>query len=182
MNLSSLVSASVIPTGAVLHFASTSSPSGWIQCDGATITNSGATANLYNFLQTASWPFGAGKVPDLRGKFIRSNGSDGTYSSGTFGAIQADLLKNHKHSGTTGGESANHTHSYVSGQVPSDGGHYANLPAGGSHHVSRGLINRTTGTVSVGHVHGVTTGDPDSSLGGVETRPVNIALLACIKL
>ena len=178
------------PTGLVAYFATTSAPQNWIECNGATILNSGSTANLYAFLAAAGWPFGGtGKIPDLRGKFIRSNGTDGTYSSGTFGALQTDLLRNHVHSGTTGGQSANHTHEYdrnVSNNDTSGGNNNGCFEVNNT--AANAGTNAGTFINSNDHSHSVTvswpTAWPDTGtpLGGDETRPVNIALLACIKL
>jgi len=162
------------PTGIVAYYAATSAPTGWIECNGATVPNSGSTANLYAFLQAAGNPFGgAGKIPDLRGRFIRSNGSDGTYSSGAFGEKQADGIISHTHSGTTGDDSPDHTHpiSAVTGgnQFYNQGGQYT------------GTYTSSTGGASTRHQHPFTTSS-QSPAGTTETRPANVALLACIKL
>lgn len=175
---------SAVPTGMVMYYADTSAPTGWIECNGATIPNSGTTANLYSFLVAAGNPFGGtGKIPDLRGKFIRSNGTDGTYSSGTFGSIQADLIKNHTHSGITYGQSANHTHEYDRNVSNND---TSGVNNNGCFEVNNTAATAGTNAGTFGnsndHSHGFLTGDPDSGLGGTETRPANVALLACIKL
>lgn len=142
--LSSIIT---VPTGAVMYFASTSVPTGWEACNGATISNTGSYVALYAFLASAGWPFGGvGKIPDLRGKFIRSNGTDGTYSSGSFGATQADQFKSHSH-----------TYSKIG--LITNGERDNNQQAGDTY-----------------------TSENTSAVGGTETRPANVALLACIKL
>lgn len=173
-----------IPTGIVAHFASTSAPVGWLECNGATIPNSGTTASLYAFLGSAGNPFGGvGKIPDLRGKFIRSNGSDGTYASGTFGATQTDLIKNHTHSGATDVR-GDHVHTFSrTASIPTNsvGGQPEKLL---HENTTQGVVNNWSANMNPtgNHAHNFTTGNPDSSLGGSETRPANVALLACIKL
>lgn len=102
--LDGLVANSGVPAGAVMAFAMTTAPTGWIAANGDTIPNGpgtvqGKTADfsaLYSLIGTTYGP--AGKLPDLRGYFVRGNGtnSDGT-ESGTFGAKQADEFKRHNH-------------------------------------------------------------------------------------
>ena len=64
--------AAVVPTGMVMWWtAQNDIPAGWIKCNGATISSTGATANLYNYLISTGNPWGLGstvKVPDLRGR------------------------------------------------------------------------------------------------------------------
>lgn len=157
------VSAGGVPTGMVMYYSSPSAPTGWIECNGATIPNSGSTANLYAFLQSAGNPFGgAGKIPDLRGRFIRSNGSDGTYSSGTFGATQGDAIRN-----ITGVVSGNSmffdgaSGAFALGTTKTGG----QPPA---------TANNRTDDFSFDASRVVPTAS--------ENRPANVALLACIKL
>jgi hypothetical protein len=138
-------------TGLVSYFARTSAPSGWMECNGATIANSGSTAALYSVLGTRFG--GAGKLPDLRGKFIRSYGNYGTDNkSGAIGETQGDDFKSHRHS------------------------HYKTfIGAGSKKYTYSSIINFTY------YMGGDFPTDTGYS-GGTETRPVNMALLACIKL
>lgn len=176
------------PVGYVGYYAATSAPTGWVECNGAalTVAMGSSYTNLRTFLINNGSPFGVSGsdplIPDLRGKFIRSNGTDGTYSSGTFGATQGDLFRNHTHSGNTGNQSVSHTHTY-SYPAGSGNAETANIQAARSFIRSdTGSNTPNTGSASQGHTHSFTTGNPDGSLGGSETRPVNVALLACIKL
>jgi microcystin-dependent protein len=144
------------PVGYVGYYAATSAPTGWVECNGAALTVAmGSTyTDLRTFLINNGNPFGVSGsdplIPDLRGKFIRSNGSDGTYTSGTFGTTQADAFKSHNH--------------YYEGVTSGNSG-AVGIVAGG------GILN--------GHTF---TNYNTSSTGSTETRPANIALLACIKL
>ena len=91
----------LIPSGAVMAFAMNSAPAGWLIANGDTIPNGtgtvqGKTENfstLYGLLGTT---YGAlGKLPDLRGQFVRGFGTD--QGSGPFGANQEDIFKAHTH-------------------------------------------------------------------------------------
>lgn len=104
-------------------------------------------------------PFGLGDgsttftLPDLRGEFIR--GWDDGRSVDTnrgIGSFQADELKSHNH---------NHIYSWF-GQ---NGLYHPNDPAS----IASGLNNPTNGNGAI------------QNTGGSETRPRNVALLACIK-
>jgi microcystin-dependent protein len=157
-----------VPVGSVFHFAASTAPTGYLKANGNPIPNGygtvqGITANfsaLYEILGNTYGLYGDGEqvfrlLPDLRGQFIRSWSDDGTtYDAGrSFGQTQADDFKSHQH--------------YIYGQdnlaAPSGAAsnEVANVenPGSGSAHFSR----------------------TSSATGGTETRPRNIALLACIK-
>jgi len=154
------------PTGSVMYYCLSSAPTGWIECNGAAITV--AMGSAYTALRTllinASNPFGVvgsdPKIPDLRGRFIRSFGTDSTVSpsvsSAAFGVKQADAFQGHTHAGV----------------------------------LFTGTLSYSIGCCGTGvpTYNPTTPGTPDefNSLGtpryGLETRPANIALLACIKL
>ena len=140
-----------VPPGAVMHFAMSTPPSGWLIANGATVSRT-TYAALYWAIGTT---FGAGdgsttfNLPDLRGEFVRGHDNGRGVDSGrVFGSYQADSL-------------ASHTHTYVQPVLstnPLD--HDTSLDADRS-------VTATTGT--------------SSATGGTETRPRNVALLACIK-
>jgi len=169
LNLSSktvtLPSAIALPAGAVMAFAANSAPSGWLAANGNVVPNGtgtvqGVTANFAALHAAVSTTYGAaGTLPDLRGIFVRGSGSQTisgkTYSATTFGQKQQDAYQEHRHS-----------------QVPSSTG------SGGS-----GVSG--TGSSLVGNVTGTSVEVTGSGFGvprvDSETRPVNIALLYCIK-
>lgn len=124
-----------VPTGSVYHFASSTAPTGFLICNGDAVPNGSGTVQgvntnfsaLYAILGTT---YGvAGTLPDLRGYFIRGNGtnSDGT-ASAAFGTKQEDEFKQHNHT-------VNDTNFVVNGQT-----------GGGAGTVS-GTITRTTSSV-----------------------------------
>lgn len=142
------------PAGMVAHFARNAAPTGWLKANGAAISRS-TYASLFSAIGTT---FGAGdnsttfNVPDLRGEFLRSwDDGRGIDLGRLFGAFQADELKSHSHKDPT----SNGTQTTLDGyQVPAPNYLYP-----------------------YDYVDGAET----STFGGTETRPRNIALLACIK-
>jgi hypothetical protein len=144
----------LVPAGAVMPFAMSSAPSGWLNANGAAVLRSGGSgyADLFAAIGTT---YGAGdgsttfNLPDLRGYFVRGSGtnSDGT-AAGTFGTKQADDLKSHTHPVLyNGGVLLGASPAYANGNV----------------------IQYTGGQTTTG------------ATGGDETRPRNIAMLYCIK-
>jgi microcystin-dependent protein len=203
VTLAKLVAAvqqALVPAGAVQAFAMNIAPDGWLAANGSNVSRS-TYAALFSAIGTT---YGAGdgsttfSLPDLRGYFVRGSGtnSDGS-ASGTFGAKQGGSIFNHTHSGTTGGESADHVHGFsgtfsgsgtTTSQVVMAGGAGANISVGGGGYGPVGFtgvsvstsISGNTGGRSAAHTHSFTTGNP--SVGGAsETRPANIAMLYCIK-
>lgn len=159
----------LVPAGAIMPFAMSAAPSGWLAADGTEYSKTGIYAALFAAIGTAhgetNGSGGAGtshfRVPDLRGIFIRGASSQtisGITYSGTFGAKQQDAMQGHRHLQTTRAVSQN------------NGNNYTGIPLG----------NADT-------VNGANTGPPisDGTNGtprtAAETRPANIALLYCIK-
>lgn len=131
-----------VPSGAVLHFASTTCPTGWVKANGATVS-----ATTYPALATALGTSGNFALPDLRGEFVRGlDDGRGVDPGRTIRTFQDDMFENHTHVLPLGGDG------FVVGHMPQRTGN-----------------NNDTGTTST------------SPTGGTETRPRNIALLACIK-
>lgn len=171
-------SVTLVPTGAVMPFAMSSAPSGWLAANGAAVSRT-TYAGLFAAIGTT---YGTGdgsstfNLPDLQGYFVRGAGtnSDGT-AAGTFGSKQADSVIAHTHSGTTGNDSPDHTHQNTG---PSSGqNQQGNL--GGAVAWAGGQTYTTSGA-STRHQHAFTTSS-QSPAGATETRPKNIALLYCIK-
>ena len=157
-----------VPVGSVFHFASSTPPTGYLKANGDPIPNGvgevqGVTANFSALYAILGSTYGAaGKLPDLRGQFIRSWADDGTtYDVGRgFGGTQADDFKSHNHLfggddqiGSQGGYTTTGSFQYDAISTPYGGG-------GGQNWITK---NNTT------------------NFGTTETRPRNVALLACIK-
>jgi len=175
-------------TGAVMYFATNTAPIGWIKCSGAAISRS-AYARLFSVIGTT---FGVGNgsttfnLPDLRGEFIRGwDDARGIDTGRTFASAQEAAMINHTHTGTTS-SSGSHTHSYnyryAGGTTLWHGNDPDNIAAGSA--TGDGQLGRSTAGTAIAangsHTHTMTTGNPSTG-GGDETRPRNIALLACIK-
>lgn len=157
------------PAGLVAHFARTTAPTGWLKANGAAVSRT-AYADLFAIIGTA---FGDGdgvntfNLPDLRGEFIRSwDDGRGVDSSRAAMSSQADAME--KITGTVG--------RVQFFQTSSDSGA---LFRTGTQIFTSGITQSSgavgNGTISIGF---------DSSRvarTSTETRPRNIALLACIK-
>ena len=139
---------SSVPSGAVMHFAMQSAPTGWLKANGAAVSRTQYPA-LFAAIGTT---YGAGdglttfNLPDLRGEFVRGWDDGRRVDRGrVFGSSQADELKAHTHGGVA-----------VNGAD-----------------TDRGTMPSSFSIDGVGQT---------ASTGGTETRPRNIALLACIKI
>jgi microcystin-dependent protein len=87
-------------TGQVAYFAKTTAPTGWLKCNGATISRT-TYAALFAAISTT---FGEGDgsttfvIPELRGEFIRGwDDSRGIDSGRTMGGFQDHALQEHQH-------------------------------------------------------------------------------------
>lgn len=175
-----------MPAGAVQAFARSTAPAGWLVCDGTIIpttgTFQGVNASLLQTLRTLlATNFGAtGQLPNLQGQFIRglttnltTTSRDPLSASRVLGNVQSDIVRSHTHTGTTdtGGAHAHNTNIVI-----------GSTGAGSALMAANAAANEfPTGRIAVqsggSHNHSFTT----SSTGDLETRPVNIALLYCIK-
>jgi microcystin-dependent protein len=164
-----------VPAGQIGHFAGATAPAGWLAASGQAVSRT-----TYSVLFAAVGTlYGAGdgsttfNLPDLRGTFLRALDSGRGVDTGrTLGSTQAAAMQNHTHSGTTNTDGA-HSHS-----IP---GSYRTLSGGTFFGGTGGNMGGGTATATDGaHAHAFTTGNP--SVGGsTETRPINVALLVCIK-
>lgn len=147
-----------VPPGAVLFFAATTPPPGFLKANGATISRS-VYAKLFAAVGTT---FGAGDgsttftLPDMRGEFPRGwDDGRGVDSGRAFGSAQQDAFQGHRHLQSLGG--------------------------------TLSTVANAAGTYVIGNQNNSETQDTrtDPAYGTVrqasETRPRNIALLACIK-
>jgi microcystin-dependent protein len=154
-----------VPSGTVIYYAANAAPANFIKANGAAVSRT-TYAALFTAIGTT---FGVGdgsttfNVPDLRGEFPRGwDDSRGIDTSRSFGSAQADEFKLHGHPSRRVTE-FNVTNDTGGGGIMMDSnGGQANKAA-------------FTGTPSN------TDGQHIGGSGGSETRPRNIALLACIK-
>ena len=158
ISLDSNTSQSLVPAGAVMHFAGSTCPSGWTLANGGLVSRT-TFASLFAAIGTT---YGAGDgsttfaLPELRGEFLRSlsNGRAGVDAGRALGSAQLDAMQGHRH----------------------------NLLPGNTITTGTGI----SGGIDYGYA-GNATGDPvTDGVNGAprtasETRPRNVALNACIK-
>jgi len=189
---------SPVLTGQVSYFARNAAPTGWLACDGSIVSRT-TFAKLFAAISTT---FGAGNgsstfgIPDLRGEFIRSwdnRASGGVDNGRVFGGNQGAAMLNHTHTGTTTAGEGTHTHTITDPghnhmqSSATNGVNYGGPWYGSGVAGNAGVLyteGNTTGisinSTNSAHTHTMTTGNPSAG-GGAETRPRNVALLACIK-
>lgn len=197
--LNAALGGQALPVGALIPVAFNpggSPPTGWLKCNGASVSRTTYSA-LYSAISTTygSVDGNTFNLPDLRGCVLRGWTDGSIYDTGrVYGSTQADQNKSHNHGGATGGQSADHTHSgttswngdhsHSGGETDTQnfiGGNSGafvrlNYQAGKNTGVA-GAHNHTitTGGASVGHTHSIT------SDGGSEVRMRNVAMTYLIK-
>jgi alpha-tubulin suppressor-like RCC1 family protein/microcystin-dependent protein len=149
-----------IPVGQIAFFARNTAPEGWLVCDGTLlIRGTPSSPGLYDALYEAiGTTFNRNtdtdttkfRIPDLRGKFLRSwqDSPTGDDAGRVFGSYQEDALKSHRHE--------------LKDNAGPDGDNDSRFDSGGQ-------AQAEAETVYTQYT------------GGDETRPKNIALLACIR-
>ena len=156
-----------VPAGSVFSFATSTVPSGYLECNGAAVSRS-TYASLFSAIST-TWGVGYGSstfnLPDLRGQFVRGwDNSAGVDSGRSFASSQSDQNKSHNHSVTDPG----HNHTYIDQYDGYTG--YRPWPASNNDCAAR---NANTGSS--------TTGISIQNDGGTEVRVKNYALMYVIK-
>jgi len=153
------------PAGSVVYHAANSAPTGFIKANGATVSRT-TYADLFASIGTL---YGAGdgsstfEVPDLRGEFARGfDDGRGVDTSRTFGSSQSE-------------EVGPHRHFVINTNNQGNFGSWVNLYIAKSN-TNGGSQNYSLNGTNVEPTVGLT-----SEGTGTETRPRNVALLACIK-
>lgn len=157
-----------VPAGSVFSFATSTVPTGYLECNGAAVSRS-TYASLFSAIST-TWGVGDGSstfnLPDLRGQFVRGwDNSAGVDSGRSFASSQSDQNKSHNHSINDSGH--NHT-------IGNWGGNFG----GGSGALTfRNDVSGTNGSI----IQNSTTGISIQNDGGTEVRVKNYALMYVIK-
>jgi microcystin-dependent protein len=169
-----------VPAGSIVMYAANSPPSGWLECNGASI-NRTTYAALFAAIGTT---FGSVSgtvfnVPDLRGHFVRGwDNSRGVDSARAFGSSQSNQVGPHTHTATSSGSTSSdgsHTHT-----LPySESAFFNSLPVFETT-TSTGTTAASTGS-SGAHTHTLSISTTVNSNGGTESRPINTALMYIIK-
>lgn len=136
-----------IPTGVIVMWSGSvaSIPSGWLLCNGSSGT------------------------PDLRDRFIV--GAGGTYAVAATGGSANAIVVSHTHTASSGGQSADHSHSGTTGYMNQNNVHSHSLEAvvgrygyggqfgvRGDYPVPSAAQLYDTGAVDINHTHSFTTG------------------------
>tara|TARA_B100001287_G_scaffold152484_1_gene128337 strand:- start:695 stop:1621 length:927 start_codon:yes stop_codon:yes gene_type:complete len=164
-----------VPAGSIFTFASTTVPSGYLECNGSAVSRS-TYSSLFTAIGTTH---GSGdgsstfNLPDLRGEFVRGwDHNRGVDSGRSFASSQSDQNESHNHSLTD----PNHAHTQRGLALNGGSGSVAiTLGSGQSYQIgySGSQSSVTTGSSSTGISLG--------SSGGNESRPRNLALMYVIK-
>ena len=175
-NLSFQVVAGV-PSGAVFCIAVASVPSGYLECNGQSVSRT-TFAALFAVIGTQ---YGASnsstfKVPDLRGEFIRGfDNGRGVDSGRSVASSQSDQNKQHNHSASSSSSVSDpghtHTMNFNQGNIISSGGAFGLKDSG-----TANRINSNSTGISV------STSTSIGNDGGNETRPRNVAMMYVIKV
>jgi microcystin-dependent protein len=155
-----LTGISGIPSGTIIYHSTSTAPTGYLKANGASLSTT-TYATLFAVIGYTYGGSGASfTLPDLRGQFIRSWADNGTtYDTGrTFGSSQTDDFKNHQHE-------------FGADDQVGPQGSYTNL----------GSFSYDATSTTSGGGGRLRTRDDTTNFGTTETRPRNIALLACIK-
>jgi microcystin-dependent protein len=143
-----------VPPGTLIFHCANSAPSGFLKANGASLNTTTYAALFAAIGYTFGGSGSSFNVPDMRGEFPRGwDDSRGIDSGRAFGAAQTDAMQGHRHS---------------IGLVVVGGAVYSITPSR-----NEGNNGTSSNPISDG-----TNGTPRT---GAETRPRNIALLACIK-
>ena len=175
------------PVGTVIWYAGSSAPAGYLKANGDSIANgSGTTQGITADFSELYAVVGA-TLPDLRGEFIRGwDDGKGTDSGRTIKSTQSDDLKSHTHTANTVTTSTDtHTHDtklddnrvfgFTQDGDSTDG---ETSPYGNPGGIPGWDI---PAQLNASDTHSHTVTPTIQNTGGTETRPRNVALLACIK-
>ena len=178
-NLSFTALPTAVPSGTVHLFATTTAPSGYLECDGSAVSRT-TYADLFAVIGT-TWGAGNGSttfnLPDLRGEFVRGwDNSKGTDSGRSFASSQTDSNKQHNHTATATSTVTDpgHNHVYVDQVAIQE--NYRPWKAGDNDCASR---DKNTSNAFTGI--SVSTSVSVANDGGSEARPRNIAMMYVIK-
>lgn len=182
------------PVGTVITVLGDTAPTGYLKLNGA-IVSASAYSDLANYLQTnlpSLWSVldqgdGTFQLPDWRGEFARfwddGRGVDAGRGVGTW---QDGEIEGHQHvvdpPATITDWEGNHQHStlHTAGEGP--WGYGAGVSGTYITTSTSAAYNHALTSGEGGHNHTVDIAPFNSgSTGGAETRPRNVALLACIK-
>ena len=190
-----LVARNGVPTGAIMAYTGSTPPTGWLLCDGSDIP-AGADFNDLRNLLVANLPAGTGlqtgKVPDLRGMFLRGAGVNQIIPTlnAPLNTMYGDTFSSHRHAarenngvGLTTNFTGNHAHSInvnQRGGAASVGSNVAGPRQLGGVDQTPGGWSELSSDGAGGHSH-IVDGNT-AHTGSGETRPDHYAVTYMIKL
>ena len=190
-----------VPAGTIIWYGGSSAPVGYLKCNGDTIPDGSGTVQGVSTNFAVLYAVIGATIPDLRGEFVRAwDDGKGTDSGRAIRSTQTDVIESHNHVATTGtdgahthtADSANDTHTHVHSVTQEtewdDDNNYANqIKVSNYGDATVGDIdltdthNHTIAVHNVDSTHTHNIAVQNQANGGTETRPRNVALLACIK-
>ena len=163
------------PIGTVIWFGGNTAPTGYLKLNGDSIPNGSGTVQGITADFSALYAVVGATLPDLRGEFVRGwDDGKGTDSGRSIRSAQTELIKSHRH--------------WISKAAGPDDLNFSGT--GGSPSQEYGLF-ADAGNGNINDDNSYPNGrftrlDPQTNDNGngslhAETRPRNVALLACIK-
>ena len=155
----------LVPTGSVFCMATSTVPSGYLECNGNAVSRT-TYSDLFSAIGT-TWGAGNGSstfnLPDLRGEFVRGwDNTRGVDDGRSFASSQSEMIGPHNHDITDPG----HTHQVETNR--------STLGGGGDRNPGQDACgNEASGSA--------TTGITINNNSGTENRPRNIAMMYVIK-
>lgn len=151
-----------MPTGSIVAFAGSVIPAEYLLCNGQTASRV-AEARLFAVIGTM---YGEGdgvntfNVPDLVGYFIKGGTPDGAKNADTTkpnGLTVGSDNANHGHSGSSGNQSATHTHTVTatSGNQSANHNHTVTATSGNQSANHSHTVTATSGGRSASHTHSI---------------------------
>lgn len=168
------------PVGTMLDYAGTTAPTGYLMCDGQSLSTTGTYAALFAVLGYAYGGSGASfNIPDFRGRFARyldnMGGTAANRDSGRLiGTSQSDLVKEHNVTVEAGARVGNKQFS----KLEINDTAFATTAQSGTELLRfAGNIVNDTRNNDTNFTRTVRAGDIDAA----ETRPINLACTKIIK-
>ncbi len=175
--LATAVANSLNPVGTVIWYAGSAAPAGYLKANGDSIANGSGTTQGITANFSELYAVVGSTLPDLRGEFIRGwDDGKGTDSGRSIKSTQSGQNAQHNHTASSSSSVTDpgHTHTYV--DVYAGYTNYRPWPASNNDAAAR---DADTGSSTTGI--SVSTTTTIANQGGNESRPRNVALLACIK-
>ena len=177
-----------VPSGAVFCIAVASVPSGYLECNGATVSRT-TYAALFAVIGTQYGSTNSSnfKVPDLRGEFVRGfDNGRGVDSGRSVASSQSAQNQSHNHSASATSTAGAHSHSlnYQRKHVEDTGTAAITdirREGGDGDGGSQTFTNDTTSGFMNNATVSVSTSVSIGNQGGNESRPRNVAMMYVIK-